>query len=146
MALTVVISEESGKVVVAKDSRIEEIADNVALAESLRRHLGITTESVGKNRGEKMELGAAALFSVLLITGVWFSFTRGMDTLVTLEAPVEYYNRKTTMEILDTSRQPGQPSNRRGRFPGQGHPSRTGPGAARSGRRRRRAQRLHHRS
>jgi len=102
-ALTVVISEESGKVIIAKDSRIEEVIDNVALAKSLRDHLGISVESSSHNRREKLELGAAALFSVLLITGVWFSFTRGMDTLVTLEAPVEYANRKTAMEILDTS-------------------------------------------
>jgi uncharacterized protein (TIGR00159 family) len=102
-ALTVVISEESGKVAIAKDSRIEEVHDNVALAKSLRSHLGISTEPSGHNRREKLELGVAALFSVLLITGVWFSLTRGMDTLVTFEAPLEYANRKTAMEILDAS-------------------------------------------
>lgn len=102
-ALTVVISEESGKVAVARDSRIEEIPDNVALAGSLRNHLGLSTESDVRNRREKLKLGAAALSCVLLITMVWFSLTRGMDTLVSFEVPVEYYNRKTAMEILDTS-------------------------------------------
>ena len=102
-ALAVVVSEESGKVTVAKDSRIEEIYDNVALARRLRGHLGISVDPSGRQKRERIELGAAALVSVLLITGVWFSFTRGMDTLVTLEIPVEYVNRNPDMEILDTS-------------------------------------------
>ncbi len=102
-ALVVAVSEESGKVVVAEDSRIEEVFDNVALARSLRRHLGISVDPTHYQKREKFELGIAALFSVLLITGVWFSFTRGMDTLVNLETAVEYVNRDPKTEILDTS-------------------------------------------
>jgi YbbR domain-containing protein len=52
---------------------------------------------------EKFKIGIAALTSVLFITGVWFSFSRGLETLVTLEVPVEYMNRDPETEILDTS-------------------------------------------
>ena len=102
-ALTVVVSEETGRVTVARDSEILEVHDNVTLAQKLREHLGIALDPSRYLRREKFELGAAAVLSVLLITGVWFSFTRGMDTLVTLAVPVEYVGRNPEMEILDTS-------------------------------------------
>lgn len=102
-AMIIVISEESGKVSMAKDSHIVEIPDNVALASRLREHLGIFTTPERFMKKEKIELGVAALFSLLLITGVWFSFTRGMDTLISLEVPLEYINRNPDMEILNTS-------------------------------------------
>ncbi len=46
---------------------------------------------------------AAALFSVIFITGVWFSVSRGGDTLLTFESPVVYLNRDPAMEIVRTS-------------------------------------------
>lgn len=102
-AMVVVVSEERGKVTVARDSTLHEVPDNVTLAGWLREHLGISVDPNRYLRREKYELGAAAALSLLLITGVWFSFTRGMDTLVTLETPIEYVNRNPEMEILDTS-------------------------------------------
>ncbi len=102
-ALVVIVSEESGKVTVARDSRIGEISDNMELASMLRRHLGISVDPTRYMHREKFELGLAALFSVLLITGVWVSFTQGLDTLVTVDTPVEYVNRDPNMEILETS-------------------------------------------
>ena len=92
-ALIVVVSEESGKVMMAKDSRIEEIPDNIDLAIKLRAHLEISIDPTQYERKEKFELGVAAVLSVLLIAGVWFSFTRGLDTLVSMDVPVEYVNR-----------------------------------------------------
>ena len=52
---------------------------------------------------EKLELVAAALVSFLFITGVWLSFTRGLDTLITLDIPVEYMKRDPGLEIIETS-------------------------------------------
>ena len=39
------------------------------------------------------ELGIAAMICLSMITGIWFSFARGLETLVTLEVPVEFMNR-----------------------------------------------------
>jgi YbbR domain-containing protein len=46
---------------------------------------------------------AAALISIIFVTAVWFSVSKGVDTLATLEIPVVYTNRNPTMEIIRTS-------------------------------------------
>ena len=46
----------------------------------------------------------ALCVSFLVTTGVWFSISQGVvDTLVTLEVPVEYVNRNPGMEIFGAS-------------------------------------------
>jgi hypothetical protein len=54
-------------------------------------------------RKHKLELPIAALASFLFVTSVWFGFTRGLDTLLTLDVPIEYINRSPEMEILEAS-------------------------------------------
>jgi hypothetical protein len=102
-SMVVVVSEESGRVSLVKNGRIDAIADNVELSRRVREHLGIVVGPTRRQRREQVKLVAAAVCSVLLIAGVWFSFTRGLDTLITLEVPVEYVKRDPKMEILDTS-------------------------------------------
>ena len=102
-ALIVVVSEETGKVVVAKDSEIIDINGKDELISKLQVHEGITEDDQGVIKKGKLELSLAALFSVILITIVWFSFSKGLDTLITLEIPVEYSTRDPRMEIIDTS-------------------------------------------
>ena len=48
-------------------------------------------------------VAAAAMFSVIFITGVWFSVSRGGDTLLTFESPLVYLNRDPATEIVKTS-------------------------------------------
>ncbi|UCD87916.1 MAG: diadenylate cyclase [Desulfobacterales bacterium] len=102
-ALVVVASEERGNVVLAKGSHMRVISRKEELARALREHVGVTAEEWTYLRKGKLEIGMAALASILFITGVWFSFTRGLDALVTLEIPIEYMNRDPEMQILDTS-------------------------------------------
>jgi uncharacterized protein (TIGR00159 family) len=102
-ALVILVSEERGNVVVAKGSRMSVVNQKAKLAQILREHVGVTEKQWGYLRKEKFKIGIAALTSVLFITGVWFSFSRGLETLVTLEVPVEYMNRDPETEILDTS-------------------------------------------
>jgi len=45
----------------------------------------------------------AALVSVLFVTVVWFSFSRGLESIMTMEIPVEFTKRAAEMEILETS-------------------------------------------
>jgi YbbR domain-containing protein len=54
-------------------------------------------------RKRKLELPVAALASFLFVTATWFGFTRGLDTLVTLDVPIEYMKRPPEMEILEAS-------------------------------------------
>jgi len=102
-ALVIVVSEERGDVTVALGSSMRVIKRKDDLAHILRGHAGVSLDQGGHLSKQKLEPGIAALASVLFITGVWFSFARGLDTLVTLEAPVEYMNRDPAMEILNTS-------------------------------------------
>jgi hypothetical protein len=102
-ALVIVVSEESGNVLAAKNSEITKIDDDEKLVKVLQEHMGITEEKTAILRKEKFEISVAALVSVLFITGMWFSFSRGMDTLITLEIPVEYTKHDPALEIVDTS-------------------------------------------
>ena len=102
-ALIVAVSEETGNIVVAKKSVITEISYASELILILQEHVGITEKEKGYPKKEKLEIGIAALVSILFVTGIWFSFSRGLDSLITLEIPVEYTKRDPGMEIVDTS-------------------------------------------
>ena len=102
-ALVIVVSEERGDVLVAKGNRMREIRRKHTLEQNLQEHLGtaaVKKEAVGK---ERLEIAAAALLSIVFITGIWFSVSRGQDTLVSLDIPVDYTNRADGIEIVDTS-------------------------------------------
>lgn len=102
-ALVVVVSEERGRVAVAKGGRIGNVKSRKELLVLMKDHLGLAEEKTRVAKKERLKLGVAALVSVLFITGVWLSFTRGQDTLMTLDIPIEYMNRDPAMEILTTS-------------------------------------------
>jgi uncharacterized protein (TIGR00159 family) len=102
-ALVVAVSEERGRVAVAKGSQIKHVVQKDELSHILRRHVGLPVTDEGYAKKQILRLSAAAVASFLFITGVWFSFTRGMYTLTTLEVPVEYMNLTSGMEIIETS-------------------------------------------
>ncbi len=102
-ALAVVASEERKSVVVVKGSEFHEVKGVFELEQLLRDHLGETAKPIRRRVNEKIQLGIAALVAILFVTGIWFSFTKGLDTLIALEIPVEYMNRDPEMEIVDAS-------------------------------------------
>ncbi|MBN1105267.1 MAG: diadenylate cyclase [Deltaproteobacteria bacterium] len=103
-ALVIAVSEERGQVSVAKGQDFRVVHDREDLERNLDAHAGGPSRQEGHSRKRLLELGAAAALSFLFMGGVWFSFTRGQDTLITVEVPIEYVNRDTAMEILETSR------------------------------------------
>ncbi|MFH1351278.1 MAG: diadenylate cyclase [Pseudomonadota bacterium] len=102
-ALVVVVSEERGNVSVAKGPRIRAIRGKEELINLLKEHTGSPERGKGFFKREKLEFLVAGLVSFLFISVVWFSFTRGFHTIITLEVPIEYTNRDPSMEILDAS-------------------------------------------
>ncbi len=102
-ALVIVVSEERGDVVVARDSQLKIVKQKRRLGQILQEHLGVALKKGRESRKEKLAFIAAALFSVVLTTGVWFILSRGVDTLVTLPVPLEYTKRDLAMEIVKTS-------------------------------------------
>jgi diadenylate cyclase len=102
-ALAIAVSEERGKITVAKGTKIHTVREEGEFSKILEEHIGISTAQKKGLKKEKLELAAAALVSLLFITGVWLSFTRGLDALITLDIPVEYMKRDPGLEIIDTS-------------------------------------------
>ncbi len=102
-ALVIVVSEERGEVTVAKDGQLHEIPDNLALTRHIRYHSKPVPGIDRAGRKHSLRLAAAALVCLLFVTGIWFRFARGLETLTTVEVPIEYMNRDQNVEILDTS-------------------------------------------
>lgn len=102
-ALVIVISEERGDVLVAKGNRLREIKQKRTLENNIQEHVGTAAVNKGAVRNEALEIAAAAMLSIVFITGIWFSVSRGQDTLVSLDIPVDYINRTAGTEIVDTS-------------------------------------------
>jgi len=102
-ALVIAVSEERGDVVVAKGSQLKIVKQKRRLGQILQEHMGVAVKKGRESRKEKLAVIAAALFSVVFTTGVWFSLSRGVDTLVTLPIQLEYTKRDLAMEIVKTS-------------------------------------------
>lgn len=101
-ALVIVVSEERGQVTLFKEETVTHINDNLELERVLQEHAGEQTGNGGLKK-QAMELGLAAMICLAGITGIWFSFARGFETLVTLDVPVEFMNRDAGMEIYAAS-------------------------------------------
>jgi len=102
-ALIIAVSEERGDVVVARGSQLKIVKQKRRLGQILQEHMGVAVKKGRESRRETLAFIAAALFSVIFTTGVWLSVSRGVDTLVTLQVPVEYTKRDLAMEIVNTS-------------------------------------------
>jgi diadenylate cyclase len=103
-ALVVVVSEERGRVTVAKDNSLIPLSEPGELSQIISRHLNLS-DGIPRNfqKRERLRLSLAAVLSLLVMTGIWFGFTRSQDTIIALNVPIEYVNRPLSYEILDTS-------------------------------------------
>lgn len=102
-ALVVLISEERGSIALSKDGGITPVYYRQELEQTLRRHLGEEDPKGRRAMRKRIKMAAAAVIAVGFITGVWFSFTRALDTLASYEVPIEFLNRETEMAILKVS-------------------------------------------
>ena len=102
-AMVIVVSEETGNIILVKGNEIIDIHDSQVLRQNLRSHLGIGQDSVKGVKRESLELAAAGLVCLFCISAVWFSFTKAMDTLRVIEVPVEFTNHKADLDIFGTS-------------------------------------------
>jgi YbbR domain-containing protein len=65
--------------------------------------MDVYEEENGYPQKEIFKMSIAAIVSLFFITGMWFSFSKGLDTLITLEIPAEYTKRDPRFEIVDAS-------------------------------------------
>lgn len=102
-AMILTVSEERGEITLARAGALSVISRRAQLIDQLTRHTGsgdVIQESRYKN---SLRTALAALISVVFISGLWFSFTGGRETLVSLQVPLTFNDRKNGMEIVDTS-------------------------------------------
>ena len=102
-ALVVVVSEERGKVTVAKDGLLQPVYHPAELERRLRNHFGVFLKGRPGIINESLEIVLASILSVFFTLGIWMSITQGLDSLASFDVPVEYMNRKTNQEIIKAS-------------------------------------------
>ncbi len=102
-AVVIVVSEERGEVSLAQGPRLQRIPDAETLIARLEDHFGVSEAHGPEARRERIEVTTAALVSLLFITGFWYSISRGLETLVSFDVPVEYQNRNPGLEIVQAS-------------------------------------------
>lgn len=103
-ALAIVVSEERGQVTVVRGNEITPVRYPSHLTRILNEFDGKVEISSEKfYRKERFNMIAAAVFSILIISIMWASFTRSLDTLITLDVPIRYLNRQPDMVVVETS-------------------------------------------
>ncbi len=102
-ALIIAVSEERGDVVAAQDSQLKVIKQRRRLEQILKQHMGVAAKKSRELLKERLMVTTAGIFSIIFVAGVWFSVSRGVDTLASYEIPVVYMNRNPAMEIVRTS-------------------------------------------
>ncbi|MBF0102785.1 MAG: DNA integrity scanning protein DisA nucleotide-binding domain protein [Desulfobacterales bacterium] len=103
-AMTLLVSEETGNIVVTKGTNITVIHQKEVLTNLLESHIGIGDDQPNRKFfAERLKTVTAAIVSFIFIGSIWFSFTRVLDTLIALEVPINLINRKSGLEIINTS-------------------------------------------
>ena len=102
-AVSIIVSEESGNVLVARKGRIETVSRKERFEHRLKAFAGIRLRTSLGQMNEWLEMGLATFISIIFVSGIWFSITRGLDILDTFEVPIEYMNRRSDQRIVDTS-------------------------------------------
>ena len=102
MPLVIVVSEERGKVCLVKDNEIHEVEDPGRIEALITQYTG-GPEPAKRMRRQTRELLVAAMVCLLCTTGLWLSFSRGMETLANYDVPIEFMNPDKKMNIIDSS-------------------------------------------
>lgn len=101
-ALVVVVSEERGNVTAVKGGSIARVRQTAELIRMIDTHLG-REEQKRWYQQEAFQLSLAGIFSLILIASVWNNFSRSADTLINLEAPIQFKNRRGDIEVVAVS-------------------------------------------
>jgi len=102
-SLAIAVSEERGTVTLTQGSDVRQIHSERELKLAINKHLGIRESQTRYLKKRRIELYTAAAVSFLIVSVVWFSISRGLDTIKSFDIPIEYANRDPKLELLNTS-------------------------------------------
>ncbi len=102
-ALVIVVSEERGQVGVAVGGQIEAAANRSALSRLLLDHGIGSAAKEDRQKSERARMAFSAALSVIVVAVVWFTFSRGLESIVTVDVPIEYIKRNPDVEIIKSS-------------------------------------------
>jgi uncharacterized protein (TIGR00159 family) len=100
-ALIIVVSEERGTISIAHGMEIFPIHDKKDLKLILDSHYGSVEER--KINRQYLRFSIAAIMCFLIVTGVWFTFTRGQTTFSSIKVPIEIIKKSPDIEIVNAS-------------------------------------------
>ncbi|MDZ7666342.1 MAG: diadenylate cyclase [Desulfotignum sp.] len=101
-ALIIVVSEERGTITLFRNRQIYDINDSRVLEKLLIQHAGGDT-STGDIKKWTRDLAIAATVCLVCVTGLWISFSRGVETLATHDVPIEFVKSDQNMEVFSSS-------------------------------------------
>ncbi|MCF8090974.1 MAG: diadenylate cyclase [Desulfotignum sp.] len=101
-AMVIVVSEERGKITLVKDKQIYDINDSSIFEKLLIEHAGGDTSTVDIKK-QTRELAVAATICLACVTGLWLSFSRGVEALATHDVPVEFISPDQKMAVFSSS-------------------------------------------
>jgi len=101
-ALVIVVSEERGTITLCIDGQAREVADQIELEAGLQACVGEGDEKKGL-RQQSLELFTAGLICLFGVSGIWLSFSKGMESLASFDIPIEFSNPEPKKEILSSS-------------------------------------------
>jgi YbbR domain-containing protein len=56
-----------------------------------------------RKKSERVRMAFSAALSVIVVAVVWFTFSRGLESIVTVDVPIEYIKRNPDVEIIKSS-------------------------------------------
>lgn len=101
-ALSVIVSEETGSVTAISYNDISVMHDEDQLEERIKSHFGPGHDTPEKTK-EGLKVAGAAFLAFIFVFTAWFAVTRGKNTLISMEAPIEFINRNPEAEITESS-------------------------------------------
>jgi len=101
-ALVLIVSEERGKVLLAKGSEMDVMSGREELKQKLRERWGVYETQKGLLNRENFQSCMATLFSFLLAAGIWFLFARGEMITKTFSVPLAYVDLDSGLKMTNS--------------------------------------------
>ncbi len=101
-AMVIVVSEERGEISIFTKEHRQVINDRKTMEKMLKAHTETGSEQTKSGR-QTFGLALAAFISLVFVTGLWFSFSKGMETFAIQEVPLEFSRLNQKMEITESS-------------------------------------------